>query len=167
MSEEKYKNMFEAVLAEGEKLALPREIQKHLAEVLLYEYPGADALHPAARPLMSALVAKSREYGTPVYVTSVFRSAEAQKNLYARGRSSAGAKVTNAAALESYHNYGLAFDVAFEGGLPYPEDDEYWDRIGEYGESLGLVWGGRFNDRPHFEYHPGFTWENLKPHFVV
>lgn len=53
---------------------------------------------------------------------------------------------------------GLAFDVALVGarGPEWPTDDAglaRWRRVGELGEGLGLVWGGRWSppDWPHFQ----------------
>lgn len=76
-----------------------------------------------------------------------------------------GRHVTNARAGESWHNFGRAFDVCIRtfSGDKTPKDvwDGPWDRVGELGESLGLIWGGRWKgrkiDRPHFEWHPGLT----------
>ena len=74
--------------------------------------------------------------------------------------------ITNAKGLESYHQYRAAFDIAFKGNVPYPNDFAKWEKVGKIGESLGLIWGGRFNDLPHFEYHPEFTWETIKENFI-
>jgi len=64
--------------------------------------------------------------------------------------------VTNARPGDSFHQYGLAFDVvpvAYKGMLGWNPAGPLWERIGSIGESLGLTWGGRWGtkDRPHFE----------------
>ena len=82
-----------------------------------------------------------------------------QAKLYAQGRALPGPVVTKAKPGQSPHNYGMAFDICFTPGNPYPpEIDERWANIGQLGESLGLSWGGpngkgdKFTwDRPHFE----------------
>lgn len=49
------------------------------------------------------------------FLTCTYRSNDEQNVLYAQGRTSRGAKVTNAQGGESPHNYNpsLAFDIAF------------------------------------------------------
>ena len=43
-------------------------------------------------------------------------------------------------------------------------------KLAPVGESLGLIWGGRWTsifDAPHFELHPnGKTWRDLKPQLL-
>jgi peptidoglycan L-alanyl-D-glutamate endopeptidase CwlK len=85
-----------------------------------------------------------------------------QARLYAQGRTAPGAIVTKAQPGSSWHNFGLAFDVAplVNGRPAWPNDEALWDLIGRYGKAAGLDWGGDFltiKDRPHFEYHPGLT----------
>jgi hypothetical protein len=85
-----------------------------------------------------------------------FRSAADQAVLYAQGRTAPGPVVTNAKPGSSYHEWGLAFDVAIlnAAGKPsWPNDVKLWTEIGRFGEELGLVWGGRFPspDYGHFE----------------
>lgn len=94
-----------------------------------------------------------------------FRSFKDQNDLYARGRTRRGAKVTNAEGGESFHNYGIATDNAFYnagGQITWPEGGDYaklWTRYGELAKDRGLEWGGdwKHQDRPHVEYHPGLT----------
>lgn len=95
--------------------------------------------------------------GLPILITQTLRTMAEQQALYDQGRSKPGKVVTNAKAGDSPHNYGLAFDVAFvdNGVITWNEPRPgAWDELGKMGESLGLVWGGRwksFPDRPHFE----------------
>ena len=44
-------------------------------------------------------------------ITHTYRSIQEQNELYAIGRTIKGNKVTNAKGGQSYHNYGLAFDI--------------------------------------------------------
>lgn len=66
----------------------------------------------------------------------------------------------------SFHNYGIAADLAFyndAGQITWPEQGDYaklWTRYGELAKQQGLTWGGdwkRGTDRPHIEYHPGLN----------
>jgi peptidoglycan L-alanyl-D-glutamate endopeptidase CwlK len=94
-----------------------------------------------------------------------YRSFEEQDRLFAKGRTAPGKKVTGARGGESWHNYGVAADLAFynEGGnITWPETGDYarlWTRYGELAKQQGLRWGGDWTglvDRPHIEYHPGY-----------
>lgn len=63
----------------------------------------------------------------------------------------------------SLHLDGLAIDVApFDvyqlhgpDKLKWDGGDPVWERMGKIGESVGLIWGGRWTKRDlgHFEYH--------------
>jgi len=74
-----------------------------------------------------------------------YRSPERQNALAAMGPN-----VTNAAAFQSWHQYGLAADCAFlrDGKLVISEKDPWamrgYQLYGEVAESLGLTWGGRW-----------------------
>jgi peptidoglycan L-alanyl-D-glutamate endopeptidase CwlK len=83
-----------------------------------------------------------------------YRSPERQSYL-----ASLGTQVTNVGAYQSYHQYGLASDCAFlrDGKLVISEKDpwamEGYRLFGEYAESIGLAWGGRWKmmDFGHIE----------------
>ena len=102
--------------------------------------------------------------GLTLRVTQTRRTHAEQAALYAQGRSEPGKIVTNAPPGYSWHSFGRAFDVCHMGSDPYPEDDAFWEKIGEVGESCGLEWGGRWKhpDRPHFEHHGGTTLAALR-----
>lgn len=91
-----------------------------------------------------------------VRVTQGLRSWTEQAALYAQGRTQPGQIVTNAKPGHSYHNLGLAVDIApFDSGIPdWNESHPAWKRIIEVGESVGLVSGSTFRtfpDWPHFQ----------------
>ena len=44
---------------------------------------------------------------------------------------------------------------------------EWWNVLGEEGKKLGLIWGGDWGDIDHFEWHPGFSYEELKKYFEI
>jgi RHS repeat-associated protein len=93
--------------------------------------------------------------GRTYRVTQGLRTSEEQNALYAIGRRGVKGEgvVTNARGGESYHNYGLAFDVVeMRGGEPL------WNKPSQSfldtAKSLGFEWGGdwqRFPDYPHFQ----------------
>lgn len=143
---------------------------KHLAQVALYDLSGLNALQPPVREKCTLLMNRMRALGKPIILTQGYRPAALQDTYYAKGRDAAGNEVgktvTDARGLESYHQYGLAADFWFEG-YNYTNNqppEAYWDILGAEGKALGLEWGGDwkgFRDRPHFEYHPGYTWKDL------
>lgn len=125
-------------------------------------------LRLSTKELCIKLVDQARiSLGIQLAVVHTLRTFEEQALLYARGRTAPGAIVTKAKAGDSYHNYGLAFDVAIldkAGKLTWKSPR--WEEIGKLGERIGLVWGGRFTgiaDYGHFEEHPaGTTLESLR-----
>ncbi|MBF0104364.1 MAG: M15 family metallopeptidase [Deltaproteobacteria bacterium] len=119
-------------------------------------------LAPVLCQKIKSLLVKARKEGLNILVLEGYRSLERQKMLY---QSKAG--VTRAAAGQSLHNYGLAADVVFYDSQDRPSWSEghNWQRLGEIGKELGLVWGGDFksiSDKAHFEYHPGMTLREVK-----
>ena len=128
-------------------------------------------LHPTYQPYAIKLINMGyAKLGICWTITDGYRSPSAQ------GKLSGG--VTNAGPLQSYHQYGLAIDIVSvrNGEITYLSNGnqsvEDSKKLGPVGESLGLVWGGRFKtnkgpDYPHFELHPnGKTWRNLKPQLL-
>ncbi len=120
------------------------------------------SLHPSIQPMAKAVLQEAANQGIDLVVTFGSRTNEQQAALYAQGRTAPGAIVTNAPPGSSWHNFGLAFDVAvLANGKPtWPTNEALWQKIGAIGKSVGLDWGGDFTsikDRPHFEYHPGIT----------
>lgn len=124
-------------------------------------------LHPDVRAVASQFVLRvEQELGIQLRVTDGFRSYAQQDALYAQGRNgNPGSVVTNARGGHSYHNFGVAFDVAElrpDGNVSWNTD---WEAIGRIGESMGLEWGGRWTglvDRPHFQMDHGLSTAQLR-----
>lgn len=89
--------------------------------------------------------------GLEFIVTCTYRSQEEQDRLYGQGRTYPGPIVTWTRS--SKHTERKAFDVAIIEMGKVTWDDRKYDGPGAIGESVGLVWGGRWNkpDKPHFE----------------
>ncbi|SFU83901.1 peptidoglycan L-alanyl-D-glutamate endopeptidase CwlK [Pseudoduganella namucuonensis] len=101
----------------------------------------------AQRLLMAFRIMKER-HGYEMAILEGYRSPERQDTL-----ARLGPGVTNAAAFQSWHQYGLAADCAFvrDGRLVISEQDPWamrgYQLYGEVAESLGLTWGGRWKMR--------------------
>ena len=113
----------------------------------------------------------------PKYVrlrfTHTYRSIQEQNDLYDIGRTIKGNKVTNAKGGSSFHNYGLAFDIAilldndkngtFES-ISYAQDANFM-KVVNFFKSKGYEWGGdfkTFKDKPHFQKTFGNSISDLK-----
>ncbi|NRF69447.1 M15 family metallopeptidase [Aquincola sp. S2] len=85
------------------------------------------------------------QHGYDAVLLEGYRSPERQAALAALGPA-----VTQAAPFESYHQHGLAADVAFlrDGRIVISEADPWakrgYEHYGALAESLGLQWGGRW-----------------------
>ena len=135
-------------------------------------------LHPKVRYEAKKAI-DAAEAGFPpnmaIRVVQGLRTIAEQNALYAKGRTTAGPKVTNAKGGSSYHNYGLAIDFAIihdkNGDGTFEELS--WDTVKDFDkdgktdwgevvakfEALGWAWGGKFRtfkDYPHCEKSFGF-----------
>lgn len=132
-----------------------------------------EGLFPPLLDKAVLLVHLCKERDIPIIVTQGLRTIEQQNALYAQGRTIPGNVVTYARGGESYHNYGLAFDIAvLKDGTPtwdtkidIDQNDvsDYVD-VGEIGELIGLEWGGRWkkSDMPHFQMTFGLSIKDLQ-----
>lgn len=90
-------------------------------------------------------------------VTQGYRTFAEQAAIYAQGRTAPGKIVTKAAPGHSWHEFGLAVDVAPDiAAVPGFQPDwnlahPAWARLVAVGTSLGLLDGKGFNDEPHFQ----------------
>lgn len=136
-------------------------------------------LHPILRAPCMNHQQKCGEAGVPVLLIETWRDDQVQGANWYKGRNNAGqivdlkAVVTNSRPGQSWHGVtfgdgrpaALAYHLAAlaadgKGLIGYgnvPMVDSVYLVIGEIGESLGLVWGGRWkhpHDPSHFELHP-------------
>lgn len=118
-------------------------------------------LHPDLQMLAREFVVECEREGIPVLIYMTYRSNDEQNELYARGRTAPGKKVTNAKGGQSDHNHTIdakpaakAFDaVPLRLGKATWNDPVLWSKMGEIAEKIGLKWGGnwkKFVDNPHF-----------------
>jgi len=129
-------------------------------------------LEPETRKRAIAFLEEAKKRGYRVLVTSTFRSAQSQNELYAQGRTKPGMKVTNARAGYSWHNFRMAFDIVplTANGKADWNNTKAFRELGELGETFGLEWGGRwskFPDMPHFQFVSGHTLEEARKRFGI
>ncbi len=124
-------------------------------------------LHPLLATRGRAMIDVCAHHGVSLLVTQGLRTWAEQDALYAKGRTEPplGDKyfVTKAKGGQSFHNFGLAFDIVVLdaiGKFDWDVEHPGWTVAAEAGKSVGLQWGGDwkgFRDRPHFEYSGGIT----------
>ena len=129
-------------------------------------------IHPKLAEKIRTLAEMLSLESIEIRVTQAFRTWVQQHALWLQGRApleivnecrlncgmeiiplSQNHRVTRADSGQSWHNYGLAVDVApFRDGAPIWDDqDPSWKRIIAVGESLGLRSGISWRDEPHLE----------------
>lgn len=106
---------------------------------------GLDALDPVLSRAAQALIDYATAQGYNPRVTSTVRSWWDQQAAYSR-YVSGRAQFPAAPPGRSAHQYGWAFDLVVE-----PDPAAYED-LGAVWEGWGGTWGGRFQDRVHFEF---------------
>ena len=112
--------------------------------------PDLTKLYP---PFKAKIDALQVALGPSWRITSAYRSPEEQDKLYAQGRTTPGAIVTNARGTppQSYHLLGLACDwvKAVNGKADW--SPKTFDALGVEARKIGLEWGGawKFLDLPH------------------
>jgi hypothetical protein len=162
-------------LVVGQKLTIPDDLGAGMAAATpLASVPGTASpalpinekrlatVHPGLAARARAMLALCSQREVPLLITQGLRTWQEQDRLYAIGRTTdpIGKKyvVTNAKGGQSYHNFGLAFDIVVLDSLGKADWDSShlgWKVAAEVGKSLGLEWGGDwtgFKDVPHFQY---------------
>lgn len=114
------------------------------------------AVQREARVWLARAAQVAATYGQQVKIICGTRSWAEQDKLYAKGRTAAGPRVTNARGGSSWHNYGVAFDIGlFEAGRYVTEGGPYKKLVKEVGVPVGFEWGGNWRkmpDVPHFQW---------------
>lgn len=118
-------------------------------EIIHSSYSGRLALvHPLLAQKITNLIDIAGTEGYRLTVTQGLRTFEEQDRLFKKRP-----KVTNARGGQSYHNYGVAADLAFivDGKISW--EIGLYKNIGRWAGRVGLEWGGnwRFVDMPHLQ----------------
>lgn len=139
-----------------------------------------DLLYPPFRERLERGIKRAHTAGLRVYSFESLRTTERQASLYAIGRTVMGSNpterrpmgeiVTRAQPGQSWHEFGIADDLVFDGnekpGIQWSWDGDYvgskkddFDRLGAIMMDLGLEWygavGADFYEKPHFQWsHP-------------
>jgi hypothetical protein len=144
--------------------------------------PAVPSVPPVSRPapgdhlsrVSPALATKGRELiqrcqqeGIAIRVSQALRTWAEQDALYHSGRTAPGEIRTNARGGESFHNFGMAFDIVIleSGRVTWDRRHPGWRIAGEIGTSLGLLWGGTWKsikDLPHFEIRGQLTLQECR-----
>lgn len=120
-------------------------------------------LHPDLLILVDKFLDQTKAAGLDILITCTYRSNEEQAIEYAKGRTTTGAKTTNAKPGQSKHNFTIdgkpaskAFDIVpmMNGKCIWDSRDPAWQVTGSIGKALGLEWAGdwtNFKEYPHFQ----------------
>lgn len=146
-------------------------------------------LYPPLIGKANLFIADCEACGVKILITQGLRTFAEQNALYAEGRSAPGKIVTNAKGGQSYHNFGLAFDIVpidANGNPIWDTSNEAWTTAKEIGDlhpgspdtridpqrmaeiisqelglSLGADWT-KFKDIPHYELTGGVPLQVLR-----
>lgn len=116
-----------------------------------------EQLYPPLKVKAYQLIQLLSLKGVDVEVSQGLRTWAEQATLYAQGRTAPGKIVTHAKPGQSFHEYGLAFDVfpVINGQPCWDISNPAWAEIISAGEALGLFsgscWLGAEKDNPHFQ----------------
>lgn len=110
---------------------------------------------PLARRSLKAIRAKAASAGMTAKILSGTRSYAEQNALYKQGRfGNPGPRVTNARGGQSWHNFGLAWDIGLFRDGRYIDADTQYRTVSTAGKVAGVEWGGdwvTFKDPPHYQ----------------
>lgn len=131
-------------------------------------------LYPPFAGQLYVLDVKLKRAGLSFYLFNGIRTVEEQDELYAKGRTKPGERVTNARGGYSWHNFGLAADMVLDGNPDKPGIQWSWnlradlnnDGAADYrqmaqiardcGLEAGYFWT-RFPDAAHVQNRYGLT----------
>jgi len=115
-------------------------------------------LQIAAQPLARRSLAALRAAGHSAKIISGTRTYAQQNALYRQGRTTAGNIVTNAKGGQSWHNFGLAWDIGLFRDGAYLTASAPYEAASDVAKIAGLEWGGdwiSFKDTPHYQLATG------------
>ena len=140
-------------------------------------------MHPALRPEREVIYheANNKLGKSRLRFAQTLRTFKEQEDLYAKGRTTPGKKVTNAKPGQSYHNYGLAVDIVLliDKDKNGTYESATWDTRADFDsdgvsdwlevvkvfQKYGWQWGfwsnGKHWDKPHFQKTYGNNWNTL------
>lgn len=105
-------------------------------------------VHPILARKVLQILEMATEEGYRVTVSQGLRTFAEQDKLFKKRP-----RVTKARGGQSYHNYGVAVDLAFIVGGKISWDERLYRNIGRWASRVGLEWGGhwKFVDYPHVQ----------------
>lgn len=147
------------------------DVSKELSQ---YDINKINTLHPDIRDSVKTMLQNLKKDGVKVEITLALRTYEEQDILFAKGRNDKGEVsdqskvVTNARGGQSYHNFGLAFDLTVydkDNKKTWKQDSEEWKKVIAEGKNQGFEAGAEwadFPDLPHFQKTFGLTTKQLR-----
>jgi len=117
-------------------------------------------LLPVVAQAAEKAIAECKSLGLDLLVTCTYRTGAEQEALYAQGRTKPGAKVTNARAGQSLHQYRVALDLypMVHGKPDFSGKASEWFKIAAVFKKHGFEWAyewKRFKEMPHFQMTKG------------
>lgn len=98
-------------------------------------------------------VNSANKAGIPIAIFETFRTPQRQDQIYAQGRTTSGKIVTQSKGWQSWHQYGVAVDIALliDGRWSWDFDPK---EVSKHFDTDKLIWGGTFKnfDGPHYEW---------------
>jgi peptidoglycan L-alanyl-D-glutamate endopeptidase CwlK len=126
-------------------------------------------LHPKAQEAARQFLTRLHNAGINARIISGTRTYAEQDELYAKGRTKPGPKVTNAKGGQSNNNFGIAWDIGiFDNQGAYLPESPLYDRAAEVGLIDGLEWGRdwqSFIDKPHYQLVTGLSIATVRSRF--
>lgn len=130
-------------------------------------------LDPMTRAKAYRFLAICEARGVKALIISTYRDKEAQDALFAKGRTTAGPRITNAKGGDSFHQYHCAFDaVPLAYGKPlwnvFHSDGTMlreWEIMRDAAAESNLEWAGNwktFKEYDHFQFTDGKSLDEFR-----
>mgnify|MGYP001590611262 CR=1 FL=1 len=117
-------------------------------------------VHPLLGEKVHKLAEMTLQEGVEIRVVQGLRSWNEQQSLYDQGRTRPGKIVTKCLPGHSWHNFGMAVDIAPDDTAKplwqpnWKSDHPVWKRLVVLAKTLGFICGAEFRtfpDNPHFQ----------------